>query len=230
MMYSVRFCSAVHIFSLFSELYRTCPDLDSIKVNQTDHTRKGTHMIPRFFKDLSFNNRSIKTQLIMWVLLIPAVSSAEVVSQAEHGFHIKSTINAPVSAVDAYRQFLQVSEWWIEDHTWFGSAENLILNPVAGGCFCEINGDQQVQHMTVSYVNPGKALRMTGGLGPLQQMGVSGTLSYQFVGISEHESLVVQEYRVSGFYPEGLDSLASIVDSVQSAQLNSLQARLSETP
>lgn len=230
MMYSVRFCRAVHIFSLFSELYRTCQDLDSIKVNQTDHSRKGSHMITRFFNDLSFKAPFIKYRLIIWALVIPAVSSAEVVSQAEHGFHIKSTINVPASAVDAYRQFLQINEWWIEDHTWFGSAENLSLDPVAGGCFCEVNGEQQVQHMTVSYVNPGKALRMTGGLGPLQQMGVSGTLSYQFVGISEHESLIVQEYRVSGFYPEGLDTLAAIVDGVQTAQLNSLQARLSETP
>lgn len=177
-------------------------------------------MIPHF----------MKAPLILGALLISAGSSAEVVSQAGHGFHIKSTVNVPVSAIDAYRAFLQVSDWWIEDHTWFGSSENLSLQPVAGGCFCEVNGEQQVQHMTVSYVNPGKALRMTGGLGPLQQMGVSGTLSYQFVGISEHESLIVQEYRVSGFYPEGLDSLASVVDGVQSAQLNSLKDHLSEKP
>ena len=172
----------------------------------------------------------MKPILLLAVSVLPTMVSAEVVSQAGHGFHIKSNIHVPVPAQRAYESFLKVSDWWIEDHTWFGSAENLSLNPVAGGCFCEINGEQQVQHMTVSYVNPGKALRMTGGLGPLQQMGVSGTLSYQFVGISENESLVVQEYRVSGFYPEGLDSLAAIVDGVQTAQLNSLGAYLTEAP
>ncbi len=170
----------------------------------------------------------MKPTLLLTACLLPTITHAEVVSQAHNGFHIKSTVTVPVSAMVAYEEFINIGSWWIEDHTWFGSAENLSIDPVAGGCFCEINGEQQVQHMTVSYVNPGKALRMTGGLGPLQQMGVSGTLSYQFVGISEHESLVVQEYRVSGFYTEGLDSLAAIVDGVQTAQLNSLKDRLSD--
>ena len=79
--------------------------------------------------------------------------------------------------------------------------------------------------MTVAYVNPGKAVRLTGGLGPLQQMGVSGTLSFQFVGISDTETMIVQEYRVSGYYSEGLDTLAAVVDQVQTAQLLSLQKR-----
>ncbi len=170
----------------------------------------------------------MKPTLLLTACLLSTITHAEVVTQAHHGFHIKSTVTVPVSAMAAYEGFINIGSWWIEDHTWFGKAENLSLDPVAGGCFCEINGNQQVLHMTVSYVNPGKAVRMTGGLGPLQQMGVSGTLSYQFVGISDTETLIVQEYRVSGYYEEGLDTLAAIVDEVQTAQLTSFQSLFSE--
>lgn len=167
----------------------------------------------------------MKATMIFGAMFLSAISSAEVISQANEGFHIKSSVSVPVSAMQAYHGFLDIGSWWIEDHTWFGKAANLSLDPVAGGCFCEIDGDRQVQHMTVAYVNPGKAVRLTGGLGPLQQMGVSGTLSFQFVGISDTETMIVQEYRVSGYYSEGLDTLAAVVDQVQTAQLLSLQKR-----
>lgn len=47
--------------------------------------------------------------------------------------------------------------------------------PRVGGCFCEINGDQQAWHMAVSFVDPGKTLRLTGGLG-LQLGGLANYL------------------------------------------------------
>ena len=64
-----------------------------------------------------------------------------------------------------------------EDHTWWGRASRLSIDARAGGCFCEIAGKRQAQHMQVVFADPGKLLRMSGGLGPLQGMGLSGVLA-----------------------------------------------------
>ena len=86
-----------------------------------------------------------------------------------------------LTAAAAYDRFVAVDEWWVESHTWYGSRENLRIDARAGGCFCEISGDNQVLHMLVTYVQPGVELKMTGGLGPLQMMGLHGGMSWRFV-------------------------------------------------
>ncbi len=75
--------------------------------------------------------------------------------------------------------------------------------------------------MRISFVDPGKLLRMTGGLGPLQGMGLYGALDWS---ISEEEgsTTISLRYSVSGFAPGGYEKLAPIVDRVQSQQLGGL--------
>ena len=104
---------------------------------------------------------------------------ADVISSDEHGFEIYIEKTVLVDHKTAYEQFLRVGEWWNADHTWFGDAGNLSIEAKAGGCFCETSGDRQVLHMTVSFVDPGNEVRMVGGLGPLQMMGVHGGMSWK---------------------------------------------------
>jgi len=80
-------------------------------------------------------------------------------------------------------------------------------------------------HGTMSYVQVGKSLTMQGGLGPLQGMGVAGSMTFVF---QPHESGSELTYRyvVGGYYAEALDSLAEPVDQVQLAQLLRLQRYL----
>ena len=62
-----------------------------------------------------------------------------------------------------------------------------ILDAQATGCFCELlplpkdapEGTRRgsVEHMHVVYADPGRVLRMRGGLGPLQSEAVHGTLT-----------------------------------------------------
>lgn len=155
------------------------------------------------------------------------MTAAEVVHASESGFEIKMSVSVGATPEQAYEQFLKVDEWWSPEHTWFGKAKNLSIDPVAGGCFCEIEGDKSVLHMTVSYVAPHKEIRMLGGLGPLQQMGLHGVLTFKFIPISDNESKIVQLYRVTGYDPHGLKALAPIVDQVQSLQLNRLKDKFS---
>ena len=159
------------------------------------------------------------------ILLFPTLVNADVIDSGTNGFIIESSRQVNASPEQAYQQFLAVNQWWDGSHSWFGSAENFSIEARAGGCFCELKGQQQVEHMRVSFVNPNKEIRMLGGLGPLQAMGVSGAMTWTFIQ-SEQGSKVTHRYVVSGYYPDGLDKLASIVDQVQTGQLERLAALL----
>ncbi len=150
---------------------------------------------------------------------------AEVTSSAAEGFEIKLGVSVPASPELVYKQFLKVDEWWSPEHTWWGKAENLSLEPRAGGCFCEVEGDKSVLHMTVAFVSPNREIRLLGGLGPLQQMGLHGVLTFKFIPVSDNETRIVQIYRVTGYDPNGLEGLAPIVDQVQALQMNRLRDR-----
>lgn len=159
--------------------------------------------------------------LVCWVL--PALG--EVMNSSDEGFELKIAMSVPATPEQAYKQFLRVDEWWSSEHSWWGKAENFYLEPKAGGCFCEVDGDKSVMHMTVAFVWPNREIRMLGGLGPLQQMGLNGVLTFKFIPVSDYETRIVQIYRVSGYDPNGLKGLAPVVDQVQTLQMNRLQDR-----
>lgn len=160
--------------------------------------------------------------LIIAFIFWASSAQADVLHSSESGFEIKMSVSVPATPEQAYQQFLEIDEWWSPEHTWFGKAENLSLEPRAGGCFCEKEGDQSVLHMTVSYVSPNREVRLLGGLGPLQEMGLHGVLTFKFIPVSDNETTIVQLYRVTGYDPHGLKALAGIVDKVQSHQLQRL--------
>lgn len=158
-------------------------------------------------------------------LMLAHCAQAEVIHKAANGFNL--VISAPTQATpeQAYNQFVRVGEWWIASHTWFGDAQNLSIDARAGGCFCELDGQRQVQHMVVSMVNPGQEIRLLGALGPLQMMGLHGAMSWQFEATA-NGTLITQTYTVSGYSAKGLQDLAEIVDAVQTEQLNALIRQL----
>lgn len=65
---------------------------------------------------------------------------------------------------------------------------------------------------------PGRSLRLTGALGPLQPMGLAGALSFTLTPVAAGTHIVA-EYAVSGFAPHGFESLAGAVDGVLAEQL-----------
>ncbi|MGV6850947.1 MAG: SRPBCC domain-containing protein [bacterium] len=167
-------------------------------------------------------------KLILMILAFVSTSVlAEVTASGDNGFNIRIERAVPVSADVAYQQFIRINEWWISDHTWFGDAQKLLIQPKAGGCFCEIAPQGQVLHMLVTYVSPGREIRMTGGLGPLQMMGVYGGMSWTFKDLGNNNSQIIQSYNVTGFSPDGFQKLAEIVNKVQSLQTDALIKKLS---
>src|SRR3546814_2096701 len=97
-----------------------------------------------------------------------------------------SDLDVPVDADAAWRALVDdVDRWWPKDHSWWGGESTLSIEPVAGGCFCErtADGKRSARHMVVVFAEPGKLLRLAGGLGPLQGMGLHGVMEWRLAPI-----------------------------------------------
>lgn len=164
----------------------------------------------------------------LMILIVAALAAsaarAEIVDAQPGGFEVKreAVLNAPADKV--YAALSQPSRWWNKDHTWSGSAANLSLAPMAGGCFCEkLPGGGSVMHMTVVFTQPGQALRLYGALGPLQMTGAAGHLAWTLTE-KDGKTTLVQTYDVGGYRKGGLDRIAPAVDQVLGEQFDRLKA------
>ena len=159
-----------------------------------------------------------------------APAHAEVKDATPQGFTLENSVWVPTTPQVAYAALVNdVGRWWPADHTWWGDASKLSISDKAGGCFCEIDGARQAWHMTVTFTDPGKLLRMTGGLGPLQGMGLDGALEWRFAEENAGTRITLW-YRVGGYTPDDIGKFAPVVDKVQGQQLGGLAAFLQAPP
>ena len=157
-------------------------------------------------------------------ILFSGLSMAEVVDRSATGFKIKNVAGVSAPANRAYKVLVdEIGNWWDSAHTFSGDAHNLSIEHRVGGCFCERFPDGGgVHHLTIVNMLPGKRLRLSGGLGPLQSAGVSGSLTWSFAD-EEGGTSITLEYSVGGYIEGGMEAMAEPVDSVLNAQLQRLQ-------
>ena len=167
-------------------------------------------------------------RLVMIAIFAAAAAGparAEVVEISEAGFLVKNeaSINAPPPRV--YSALIErISSWWDPDHTFSGDSRNLSIDPKPGGCFCERLPDNGgIRHLTVVMLSPGKELRLTGALGPLQEDGLAGSMIWR-LSEAGGSTTVQLAYSVGGYRPGGLRGIASPVDSVLRGQLLRLKS------
>ncbi len=148
----------------------------------------------------------------------------EVSDTSSYGFTVKGFISIQADSNKVWRHLVKdVGKWWDPDHTFSGRSGNMSLEPEANGCFCEKLGNGgSVRHMEIVFAMPGKMLRMTGGLGPLQSLGVTGSLTFLLYG-AENGTAVEMTYGAGGYAPGGLQKWAAPVDLVLNNQLNRLK-------
>lgn len=153
-------------------------------------------------------------------LLVVASAGGEVLDAAPGGFTLRSSVTVAAPRARVYAAFVEdIGRWWNPDHTVSGVPGALYLEPRPLGCFCESLGTGAgLVHLTVTFVDPGAMLRLSGGLGPLGLMGVAGNLTVEFEDRGDG-STVILEYAVGGYRPDGLDGLAPAVDRVLGEQL-----------
>ena len=152
----------------------------------------------------------------------------EVTQVEDSGFVSEHILILHATPLQAYQALTaDIHRWWNAEHSYSGQAENFSLQAEAGGCFCEAlpNGGS-VEHMRVAFAEPGKHLRLLGGLGPLQEMAVTGSMDFRLEAIAAGQTQLHYRYVVGGYVAGGLQSIASAVDQVQLGQLTRLQTYL----
>lgn len=152
--------------------------------------------------------------------------AAEVIDAGAAGFTTRHVLKIEAGRAEVYRAAVRdLALWWSDDLTASGTAANLYLDARPQGCFCERLGapDAGIVHLTVTFVNPGVMLRLSGGLGPLGLMGVAGNLTWEFRD-ADDATEVVWTYAVGGWLPEGGGELAGPVDAALADQVARLKA------
>jgi|SRR5947207_2454709 len=161
--------------------------------------------------------------LVVFLCLLSSAMPAEVIDSASNGFTIKITLNIQTAPDEVYRRFMRVGDWWASDHTYSGNSHNLTLEEKSTGCWCEkLPNGGSVKHMEVLFLMPGKRIVLGGGLGPLQSLGVTGSMTIELSAANGGTKMDVS-YAVSGYMPAGLDKLAAPVNGVLTEQLTRLK-------
>jgi uncharacterized protein YndB with AHSA1/START domain len=167
--------------------------------------------------------RSTIVTLAILFAIAAAPLRGDVIESAATGFLVRNTaaINAPPAKV--YVALTEgVGGWWDPAHTFSHDARNLSIDARPGGCFCERLPDGGgVQHMSVIYASPGKLLRLTGAVGPLQE--AAGTMTWNLLQAGGGTTVELM-YAVGGFRAGGFRDIPTVVDGVLRGQLARLKA------
>jgi hypothetical protein len=161
--------------------------------------------------------------LVTAFLFTTSVASAEVVDSSEHGFTVRNIAQITAHPSRTYNVAMNlVSRWWDPAHSFSQNSTNLSLDPRPGGCLCERLQNGAVAHLTIVYLVVNQEVRFAGALGPLQQMGVAGSMVWKVSEVSGNTQFE-WTYSVGGYRPGGLASIAPAVDAVLAGQLQRLK-------
>ena len=158
------------------------------------------------------------------VLAVAALgASASVVQVTSNGFLIRHEVIVNAQPAKVYESLVGVGSWWNPDHTYSHDARNLSIDPRPGGCFCErLRGGGGIEHMRVVYVAPGELMRMTGALGPFQQSGLAGSLTWKLASATGGTNLTLT-YSIGGYMEGGFEKLAPAADGMLGEQVQRLK-------
>ena len=161
---------------------------------------------------------------VLLVALAASAAQAEVADSSPSGFTVKVTLDIHAAPSAVYQKLMRdVGAWWSPDNTFSHNSHNLSIEEQAQGCFCEKLPDGGgVRHMEVVYVAPGKALVMTGALGPLQSLAATGSMTIALTPASGGTKLDVS-YAVAGYVAAGMNTWAAPVNTVVTEQFTRLK-------
>ena len=158
------------------------------------------------------------------LLCFATATYAEVADLNASGFLSKHEVTVNATAANAYKALVdEVGGWWNPAHTYSNDARNLSIDARPGGCFCEkLPNGGGVQHMSVVYAAPGQVVRMMGALGPLQNSGLAGSMTWKFTPAASATKIELS-YSVGGYMQGGFEKIAPAVDRVVGEQLGRLK-------
>lgn len=156
--------------------------------------------------------------------IVPRWAMAGVADSSSTGFTVKISLTIQAAPADVYRRLVRnVGDWWDPQHTFSGDSHNLSIEEKPMGCFCEkLANEGGVRHMEVVFLAPGKTLVLSGGLGPLQSIAATGSMTIQLSPAQDGTKVDVA-YAVTGYLPAGMNTWAAPVDSVLTQQFTRLK-------
>ena len=169
--------------------------------------------------------------IVLGICLLTATqASAEVLNSSDHGFEVQHSVNLVVPQPQAFAAFGRVGQWWSKDHTYSGNAARMTLQMRPGGCFCEsLDGGGGIEHMRLTYLQPGERVVLTGSLGPLLYEATSGVMDVKFDKIAGG-ARVTMNYRAAGFAKGGAAAMAPLVDQVLGEQMKRFRVYAAGSP
>lgn len=150
-------------------------------------------------------------------------TEAQVDSVGANGFQIRVSKISKKSTMETSQAFVNdIGKWWSSDHTWSGKSENLsldlercvLIEKLPDGGFC--------RHMELEHYEPGRLILLTGGLGPLKEMGLAGTLSIRFTE-KNGQTTIDAKYVVHGYSADGFEGFSALVHQVLDLQFERLK-------
>jgi hypothetical protein len=159
------------------------------------------------------------TAIALAVLLaFPSIVQAKVVAKGATGFVVEHKVEVKTDAKSAYDAFVNVGSWWASSHSFSGDAKNLSIDTKPGGFWGETlpNGGF-VKHLDLVHAAPGSMLVFSGGLGPLQFMGVAGSMTVNFKP-GKGTTTVTLHYDVGGRDDKNFEDISKAVDGVIAEQ------------
>jgi uncharacterized protein YndB with AHSA1/START domain len=166
--------------------------------------------------------------LSMTVMAAPA--SAEVLNAGEHGLEIRHVVNLVIPQPIAFAALGQVNQWWGKDHTYSGDSGRMSLQLRPGGCWCEsLDNGGGIEHMRVTYIQPGERVVLTGSLGPLLYEATTAVMDIKVDRIAGG-SRVTMNYRAAGFAKGGAAGMAPLVDQVLGEQMKRFRVYAAAAP
>jgi hypothetical protein len=165
--------------------------------------------------------------------LITANANAEVKSQSEAGFVIGHSAEVFAKPEEVWKRLIVPKDYWNPTHSWSGKVDGFYIDAQAGGCFCELLQEKaadgalktrgSVEHMRVVFADPGKVLRMTGALGPLQSEAMQGTLTVAMEPLKNGAGTKISlSYVAGGYMRYKVADIAPAVDAMLGDQFQRL--------
>ena len=169
---------------------------------------------------------------MMLAAALALVAPVEVTASAPASFVLEASVTANAPIAQVWDTLRSPQRWWNPEHTYSGDAANLYLDSQATGCFCERMPKDKgsIEHAHIVYVAPGRMIRMTGSLGPLQAEATVGTLTFKLDPQGAGATKVTMSYVVGGHMRQGGEALAPLVDKVLSDQLARLKTAAEAGP
>ena len=152
--------------------------------------------------------------------LVSGVACAEVVKSAADGFIIQHNVSITHDKAKVFQTMTdKVGDWWNPDHSFSGNSGNMLID---ADCFCERWDGNLVRHLNTTIWLENSKVVMQGGLGPLKELGLDGTMVWSVSSAEEGGTNLSWKYYVNGFSEADLINLATVVDGVLKEQIGRL--------